>query len=571
MFNLIVAGGGEGWENEPYTIDRSRFGEYSGEEAGAISLKAPESLNALIGTPALIFYELGVHGQNSRLVRYGVISEIELSGRDLRFGFELNQQHGYLSRSAIQEFGTELQMNRFEDYRTHWAVKDGAIPQLVIERGQPTPLVRDISVVSNEYAEALNLNNTARTEALKQEIQSFPPSTEKAREFLRRNWRQQGGFEGLLHLAISRQYGRELVQQILQTGQFEQLKVVRPFSLLWLFERFSSPVEQAHIDPLVETCQAILQGSLQPRMEITESQVAPVWLSLRSPSLTLRLRRLLNTLVDRFSVSQSQEGFWSSYGTPSFRLTAMIAVLQQRLGNDSHRDGSRRAVIWLCRNLSFEAHQQTDVVAASLTLEAVRRSGMLSELQHITEAGDAWLLSKQQPLGEWVVQDWWAIDVVTLVLDYFSQSATMLEQVDGFLLMARDFFRKAQELAYDGGVNNRRLATIAAVHAMEMFLYGIFERRTDLGVSAYVDRGDQTLGPRESLGALHRALQTTGLLQRDQQLRYRDQLSGLVGQRDMVIHRAGEITSDELERGMKAVKEFIKHYSNDLMQLDLLQ
>jgi len=48
-------------------------------------------------------------------------------------------------------------------------------------------------------------------------------------------------------------------------------------------------------------------------------------------------------------------------------------------------------------------------------------------------------------------------------------------------------------------------------------------------------------------------------------------LSGLVGQRDMVIHRAGEITSDELERGMKAVKEFIKHYSSDLMQLDLLQ
>jgi hypothetical protein len=476
-----------------------------------------------------------------------------------------------LSRSAIQEFGTELQMNRFEDYRTHWAVKDGQIPQSLIERGLPTPPVRDIVVVSTEYAEALTLNNTARADALKEEIKSFPPSTEKAREFLRRSWMQQSAFEGLLHLAISRQYGRQLVQHILQTGQFEQLKATRPFSLLWLFERFSSPVEKVHIDPLVETCQAVLQNLLQPQVEISESQVAPVWLSLRSHSLTLRLRRLLNTLVDRFSVRQSPEGFWSSSGIPSVRLTAMTAVLQQRLGNDSHRDGSRRAVIWLCRSLSFEPLQQTDVVAAALTLEAVRRSGMLSDLQHITEAGDAWLLSKLQPLGEWVAQDWVSIDVVTLALDYFSQSATMLEQVDGFLLMARDFFRKAQELAYDGGVNNRRLATIAAVHAMEMFLYGIFERREDLGVSAYVDRGDQTLGPRESLGALQRALQAAGLLPENRQLRYRDQLSGLVGQRDMIIHRAGEITTDELERGMRATKEFIMHYGNDLMQLDLLQ
>ncbi len=529
-------------------------GEYSGEEAGGISLKAPESLDALIGTPALIFYELGADGQNSRLVRYGAISGIELSGRDLRFSFELNQQHGYLSRSAIQEFGTELQMARFEDYRTHWAVKDGAIPQSLIERGQPTPPVRDISVVSNEYAEALNLSNTARTEALKQEIQSFLPSTEKAREFLRRSWRQQGGFEGLLHLAISRQFGRELVQQILQTGQFEQLKVDRPFSLLWLFEQFSSPVEQVHIDPLVETCQGVLQMSLQPQAEINESQVRPVWLSLKSHTLTLRLRRLLNTLVDRFSLSQSLEGFWTSSGMPSVRATAMMTVLQQRLGNDSHCECSRKAVVWLCRTLSFEAFQQTDVVAATLTLEAIRRSGMRSELQHITDAGEAWLLSKLQPRGEWVAEEWASIDVVTLVLDYFSQSATMLEQVDGFLLMARDFFRKAQELAYDGGVNNRRLATIAAVHAMEMFLYGIFERRADLGVSAYVDRGDQTLGPRESLGALQRALQAAGLLQSNRQVRFRDQLSGLVGQRDMVIHRAGEITSAELERGMKAVR-----------------
>lgn len=570
MFNLIVSGNHEAWEQEPYSIDRSRFREYSCEEAARFSLKQAATLDELVGLPTLLMYELGTDGRNARLVRYGVIASIELSGRDLQFRFTLDPQRGYLPRSAVQEFMTELQMAHFEDYRTHWAVKSGEIPGALLDRGEPTPPVRDVLVASGEYAEALNSRHEARAAALKAEIESFPPSVEKAIAYLRRS-SSAGAFEGFLHLSPTRRFGRELIQQTVNSGSWESLKRDRPFSLLWLVEAFASPVERVYIDSLVEACQVVLQGSLSPQAQITESQVLPVWLSLRCHSLTLRLRRLLNTLVDRFSIGQSAEGCWCSAGAPAVRLTAMMADLQQRLGNDSHRDGSRRAVIWLCQHLSFERDQQIDIVAASLTLEAVRRSGMLSELQHITDAGDSWLLSKQQPLGEWLAQDWAAIDVVTLVFDYFSQSATVLEQVDGFLLMARDFFRKAQELAYDGGVNNRRLATIAAVHAMEMFLYGIFERRTDLGVSAYVDRGDQTLGPRESLGALQRALQSIGLLQANRQLRYRDQLSGLVGQRDMVIHRAGEITSDELERGMKAVKEFIMHYGNDLMQLDLLQ
>jgi len=78
----------------------------------------------------------------------------------------------------------------------------------------------------------------------------------------------------------------------------------------------------------------------------------------------------------------------------------------------------------------------------------------------------------------------------------------MLPQVDGFLPMARDFFRKAEELRLEGGANNRRLAAIATVHAVEMFLYGLFERREDLALSAFRDNGTDTLGLRDALRAL---------------------------------------------------------------------
>ena len=72
-----------------------------------------------------------------------------------------------------------------------------------------------------------------------------------------------------------------------------------------------------------------------------------------------------------------------------------------------------------------------------------------------------------------------------LTLNYLMRRKEILPQVDGFLLMARDFFRKAEELRFEGGANNYRLSAIAVVHAVEMFLYGLFERREDLGLSAY--------------------------------------------------------------------------------------
>ena len=147
----------------------------------------------------------------------------------------------------------------------------------------------------------------------------------------------------------------------------------------------------------------------------------------------------------------------------------------------------------------------------------------------------------------------------------------LLPQVDGFLLMARDFFRKAEELRLEGGANNRRLAAIAAVHAVEMFLYGLFERRDDLALSAFRENGTETLGPREALGALQVALQRIGTLRPPQRLPHRDQLSSLVGRRDGIIHRAHEISAAELDAGISHARRFVTHFGKELLQLDLLQ
>lgn len=149
--------------------------------------------------------------------------------------------------------------------------------------------------------------------------------------------------------------------------------------------------------------------------------------------------------------------------------------------------------------------------------------------------------------------------------------AEILPQVDGFLLMARDFFRKAEDLQLEGGANNRRLAAIATVHAVEMFLYGVFDRREDLALSAFKENGTETLGPREALRTLQEALQRTGVLIAPQRLPHRDNLSALIGRRDGIIHRAHEISTAELDEGIRQARRFITRFGRELLKLDLLQ
>ena len=131
--------------------------------------------------------------------------------------------------------------------------------------------------------------------------------------------------------------------------------------------------------------------------------------------------------------------------------------------------------------------------------------------------------------------------------------------------------KKAVDLKVEGGVNNRRLSAVAATHAIEMFLYGLFGAKPDLGVCAYRDNGAETLGPRAALSELQKALQRDQSIAKSQSLSCRDQLNALIRERDNIIHHASEITQEELDRGLAAVKRFITAYGTDLVGLDILQ
>ncbi|WP_425400393.1 hypothetical protein [Aeoliella sp.] len=104
-----------------------------------------------------------------------------------------------------------------------------------------------------------------------------------------------------------------------------------------------------------------------------------------------------------------------------------------------------------------------------------------------------------------------------------------------------------------------------------MFLYGLFERNPELGVSLYRDKGDETLGPREALRSLQHALIAINVIEPSATLSYRDQLSRLIRERDSVIHHASKIGREEVENGRNVASRFIGKYGVDLCGIDLLQ
>jgi hypothetical protein len=256
MFNLLVSANDTAWEGRQASMDVSRFKEYSGSEADAISLRQPETLRRLEDVPALLMYELGVVGPNSRLVRHGRMSNINRNGNELTFNFELDPDRGYLSRGAILEFADLLGMHRFEQHRTHWAVKDGSLPIGLLAKAVALPPERNIAVVAAEYAQALTAQDGPRIGELRQELREFPASAEKAVAIIRS--RAAGGrvpeVYPLLGVRPKTAEGRAAVEAVLIHSRAGEMSAAWPFSLVWFLDLFGGPTEANDRAAAVRTC-----------------------------------------------------------------------------------------------------------------------------------------------------------------------------------------------------------------------------------------------------------------------------------------------------------------------------
>jgi hypothetical protein len=142
MFNLLVSAAPGNWESsQRMSIAVGRFGEMSGEAINRISTSNPESLRALEHVPALLMYETEISESYAESVRVGHLREIRLENSMLTFRFA---EMGKIPRARLFEQRFRAQIEDFAFRRTHWAVKDGNIPQDVMAYMSPTPKQYDV-------------------------------------------------------------------------------------------------------------------------------------------------------------------------------------------------------------------------------------------------------------------------------------------------------------------------------------------------------------------------------------------------------------------------------------------
>lgn len=137
MFNFLVTAEVDAWNNPGYEYDRGRFLEYTSDEV-AVSFQElkPEQLNMLLKFPCLFAYE-----GTSKPMRVGRLQSVRLrnNGRLLFIAPKLYDHIPPIPFERIKPLQAALDIRSWELNRTHWAIKDEDLFEVLAHAGIPIP------------------------------------------------------------------------------------------------------------------------------------------------------------------------------------------------------------------------------------------------------------------------------------------------------------------------------------------------------------------------------------------------------------------------------------------------
>jgi hypothetical protein len=215
MWNLIMSSDNTAWESDQrLEMTRSRFGEHSGDEYAAVDLANPESRKFLEQIHTVLMYEKGTDDPPGEIVRVGHLRDIQadLNGhvlRDITFRFK---EIGRTTRTWVHENAHRMGVDDWELNRTHWAVKDGELPQDMLRDLEATPAQYDVVVSfageQREYVEAFVGRLTDRgLEVFYDKLEEATLWGKDLGEHFQRVYRDQGRF---CVMFISEQYAEKV-------------------------------------------------------------------------------------------------------------------------------------------------------------------------------------------------------------------------------------------------------------------------------------------------------------------------------------------------------------------------
>jgi predicted nucleotide-binding protein len=132
LFNLLISYSPESWDSSPYECDRSRaVVEYTADEISErYKFFDENAINELKSFPALFVTE-----NEATQSRIGYITDIRLRSGSVVISFEFDPILPALPIGAIEAMRVDIDLGRWELSRTHWAVKDEPIFDILIRHG----------------------------------------------------------------------------------------------------------------------------------------------------------------------------------------------------------------------------------------------------------------------------------------------------------------------------------------------------------------------------------------------------------------------------------------------------
>lgn len=163
MYNLLMVGSSGYWEErEGCDFDAQRYLEHTVDALRErLRPLTPSVAEELKQWPALFAYELPWYDvPSSDLARLGRLTSIEDRGAHIRISYQLDRQVPPISASALKKILWDLDMSKQETTRTHWAVKNIDLMEVLAKKGLlnglPVPVaVPDLQAISQTVERAL--------------------------------------------------------------------------------------------------------------------------------------------------------------------------------------------------------------------------------------------------------------------------------------------------------------------------------------------------------------------------------------------------------------------------------
>jgi hypothetical protein len=132
LFNLLV-----GRLDGSVPVDR--FLEYTEPQLAAELKSDPLRVESM---PALLMPEIG-DAEREQFAQIGTVTQFKRGNRDYFYKFVPSTEIAPIDAGTVQELATQLNIGDWEFQRTHWAVKDVNLFQILFEhasaKGQPRP------------------------------------------------------------------------------------------------------------------------------------------------------------------------------------------------------------------------------------------------------------------------------------------------------------------------------------------------------------------------------------------------------------------------------------------------